>query len=87
MKFGAKLRPVRARFAGGLSSQQSLYLAFVILTSSAPGAVLVKGTVGMLPSTVEAKARSAQADSSAWTGACVRPVERFQSGAEGLLSP
>ena len=36
-------------------------LAFVILTSSAPGAVLVKCIVGMLASTYEAKARSAQA--------------------------
>ena len=61
-------------------------LAFVILTSSAPGAVLVKGTVGMLPSTVEATATSAQAVSSAGTGACVRPVERIQSGTEGPIA-
>ena len=59
---GAKLRPVRVRFAGGGPFESAVFvpevrcLAFVILTSSAPGAVLVKGIVCMLPSTVEAKA-------------------------------
>ena len=71
---------VWSRFAGGAIEPtvfvpEDRCLAFVILTSSAPGAVLVKGTVAMLPPMVEARAWSAQA------------VSTHLTGTEGLLSP